>query len=62
MEWTQFAAWLAGIFVGSFLMTAWQNERKRRLAEKNRELYTVLFNAGRFYPPATSEPSAPPKN
>jgi hypothetical protein len=31
MEWTHFVVWLLGIFVGSFLMTVWQNERKRRV-------------------------------
>jgi hypothetical protein len=31
MDWTHFVAWLLGIFVGSFLMTVWQNERKRRV-------------------------------
>jgi hypothetical protein len=31
MDWTHFVVWLLGIFVGSFLMTVWQNERKRRV-------------------------------
>jgi hypothetical protein len=58
MEWTHFVVWLLGIFIGSFLMTVWQNERKRRLAEKNRELYAVMLKAGRFFPPATKETPA----
>jgi len=30
MDWSHWACATAGSFVGSFLMTVWQNNRKRR--------------------------------
>jgi hypothetical protein len=62
MEWTHFLIWMLGIFIGSFLMTVWQNERKRREGNYHRRLWVDAFERGRFYPPAKSEPPpAPPK-
>jgi hypothetical protein len=60
MEWTHFVVWLLGIFIGSFLMTVWQNERKRREGNYHRRLWVDAFERGRFYPPATTEPPPPP--
>jgi hypothetical protein len=60
MEWTHFVVWLLGIFIGSFAMTVWQNERRRRSAKRAGELYAVMFNRGRFYPPAKHAPPTPP--
>jgi len=62
MEWTNWACAMAGCFVGSFAMTVWQNERRRRSAARAGELYAVTFNRGRFYPPAKSDPPTPPPN
>jgi hypothetical protein len=30
MDWSHLACLLAGVFVGSFLMTVWRNERRYR--------------------------------
>ena len=54
MEWTHFVVWLLGIFIGSFLMTVWQNERKRREASAHRRLWVDALERGRWHPPATS--------
>jgi hypothetical protein len=65
MEWTHFATGLAGAFIGSFLMTVWQNERRRRSTERNREWFAEMWERGRWYPPATQDPPplppAPPR-
>jgi hypothetical protein len=53
MEWTHFVVWLLGIFIGSFLMTVWQNERKRREGNRHRRLWADALERGRWHPPAT---------
>jgi hypothetical protein len=56
MDWTHFVAWLSGIFVGSFLMTVWQNERKRRAGNLYRQMWADAATVGRHFPPAKTEP------
>jgi hypothetical protein len=61
MEWTHLACLLAGTFVGSFLMTVLQNERRYRREREATEMYCDMFNRGRWFPPATQPPPpAPP--
>lgn len=56
---------LAGAFVGSFLMTVWQNERRHKRQRQASEMYREMLIRGRWFPPATQlpppAPPAPPK-
>ena len=56
MEWTHFVVWLLGIFVGSFSMTVWQNERKRRAGNRHRQMWAEALEVGRRLPPTFSNP------
>ena len=57
MEWTHLACLLAGTFVGSFLMTVWQNERAYR---REREDEPIRISNVCWYPKATNPPPPPP--
>jgi hypothetical protein len=56
MEWTHFVVWLLGIFIGSFSMTVWQNERKRRAGNLYRQMWADAVTVARHFPPAKAEP------
>lgn len=59
MEWTHIACLLAGTFVGTFLMTVWQNERRHqrekelRRAELRRRIVEKAVLCGLLDPPAS---------
>jgi beta-lactamase regulating signal transducer with metallopeptidase domain len=56
MEWTHFVVWLLGIFIGSFSMTVWRNERKRREGNRHRQMWADAPEVARRLPPAMAEP------
>ena len=70
MEWTHLTCAMAGCFVGSFLVTVWQNERKRRASQRNREWFSAMWEQassepirladGWWYPKASNPVSPPP--
>lgn len=51
MDWSHWACAMAGSFVGSFLMTVWQNERNRRRTQRHRDLYRLMFHLGEWRRP-----------
>jgi hypothetical protein len=48
MNWSHWACAMAGSFVGSFLMTVWNNERSHR---RNRDLFHLMYHLGEWRRP-----------